>query len=244
LLKEFSKLPLEQRYRKHGYGEMLKLFLKIEDRAEIEALEPFHRDDVKVVYEVSEGSYAVYTGKKVPQSAMYASLTLMSDVRNGIKDTSKTVVIKKIVKDKGYLTIVSCDPKKALSFPDTSLRYRLQYLPNSISSMMANKALDHIKIRGYENYMLTFDQQNISHRRSCFEEFEDADIMYENENISTNEPQKLCLKSIVNRTSYPAPFCLFGGPGSGKTSLAVETVCGAKNFVFIMSILKILCLFY
>uniref|UniRef100_A0A182PP12 Uncharacterized protein n=1 Tax=Anopheles epiroticus TaxID=199890 RepID=A0A182PP12_9DIPT len=42
--------------------------------------------------------------------------------------------------------------------------------------------------------------------------------------ISGNEMQKQAIKNIVNRTAYPAPYVLFGPPGTGKTCTIVETV--------------------
>ncbi|XP_055628898.1 putative helicase MOV-10 [Toxorhynchites rutilus septentrionalis] len=45
------------------------------------------------------------------------------------------------------------------------------------------------------------------------------------ENISSNEEQMQAVKNIVNRTSFPAPYILFGPPGTGKTSTLTEAIC-------------------
>lgn len=43
-------------------------------------------------------------------------------------------------------------------------------------------------------------------------------------NISTNQEQMIAVRNIVNRTSFPAPYVLFGPPGTGKSSTLVEAI--------------------
>ncbi|XP_055623579.1 putative helicase mov-10-B.1 [Toxorhynchites rutilus septentrionalis] len=43
--------------------------------------------------------------------------------------------------------------------------------------------------------------------------------------ISSNKEQMQAVKNIVNRTSFPAPYLLFGPPGTGKTSTLTEAIC-------------------
>uniref|UniRef100_A0A182Y9E8 Uncharacterized protein n=1 Tax=Anopheles stephensi TaxID=30069 RepID=A0A182Y9E8_ANOST len=42
--------------------------------------------------------------------------------------------------------------------------------------------------------------------------------------IATNQQQKQAIENIINRTAYPAPYILFGPPGTGKTCTIVEAV--------------------
>ncbi|XP_062555506.1 uncharacterized protein LOC134220468 [Armigeres subalbatus] len=54
-------------------------------------------------------------------------------------------------------------------------------------------------------------------------------IIYEsfqwfNKYVATNHEQLSAMRNIVNRTSFPAPYILFGPPGTGKTSTIVEAV--------------------
>jgi helicase MOV-10 len=46
-----------------------------------------------------------------------------------------------------------------------------------------------------------------------------------NENIQSNPEQVQAITHIVNGTSYPAPYIIFGPPGTGKTSTITETIC-------------------
>lgn len=43
-------------------------------------------------------------------------------------------------------------------------------------------------------------------------------------NVATNNEQMSAVRNIVNRTAFPAPYILFGPPGTGKTSTLVEAV--------------------
>ncbi|XP_062534150.1 protein split ends-like [Armigeres subalbatus] len=54
-------------------------------------------------------------------------------------------------------------------------------------------------------------------------------IIYEsfqwfNKYVAINHEQLSAVRNIVNRTSFPAPYILFGPPGTGKTSTIVEAV--------------------
>ncbi|XP_019539795.2 putative helicase MOV-10 [Aedes albopictus] len=42
--------------------------------------------------------------------------------------------------------------------------------------------------------------------------------------ITSNKEQMVAVMSIVNQTSFPAPYILFGPPGTGKTSTLVEAI--------------------
>ncbi|XP_021708613.1 regulator of nonsense transcripts 1 isoform X3 [Aedes aegypti] len=51
-----------------------------------------------------------------------------------------------------------------------------------------------------------------------------AGFQWINIGISTNEEQMVAVRNIVNRTSFPAPYVLFGPPGTGKSSTLVEVI--------------------
>lgn len=58
-------------------------------------------------------------------------------------------------------------------------------------------------------------------------------LEWHNENISRNPEQKEAIEQIVNKSSYPEPFILFGPPGTGKTTTIVEAIIQVRlNFVF------------
>ncbi|KYM99302.1 Putative helicase mov-10-B.1 [Cyphomyrmex costatus] len=51
------------------------------------------------------------------------------------------------------------------------------------------------------------------------------DIEWINTNIKKNEQQKQAVMKILNNTARPAPYIIFGPPGTGKTATLVEAIC-------------------
>ena len=51
-----------------------------------------------------------------------------------------------------------------------------------------------------------------------------SDFEWYNINISKNLEQKQAVTNIVNKSSFPLPFILFGPPGTGKTATIVEGI--------------------
>ncbi|KYQ47345.1 Putative helicase MOV-10 [Trachymyrmex zeteki] len=51
------------------------------------------------------------------------------------------------------------------------------------------------------------------------------DIKWINTNIKENERQKQAVMKILNNTARPAPYIIFGPPGTGKTATLVEAIC-------------------
>ena len=43
-------------------------------------------------------------------------------------------------------------------------------------------------------------------------------------NVKNNAQQRQAVKHIIKKTARPAPYILFGPPGTGKTSTIVETI--------------------
>jgi len=52
-----------------------------------------------------------------------------------------------------------------------------------------------------------------------------SNIDWVNPNVAKNEEQKQAVKKILNKTAHPAPYIIFGPPGTGKTATLVETIC-------------------
>lgn len=106
---------------------------------------------------------------------------------------------------------------------DDEMRYHVEFLPNFFSSAMAQRALSRIQKSNYEQFMLNFTMASLPVRGDLnFEKF--SEIAWMNENVGGNFAQSQAIKHIVNRTSFPSPYIVFGPPGTGKTSTLVEAV--------------------
>lgn len=105
---------------------------------------------------------------------------------------------------------------------DLKSRYAVRFVPNRITYRACFQALDSIRKNALTNYFENFEdppevvQKNNGKKVENFEWF--------NKKIETNEEQKTAIMNIVNCTAYPFPYVVFGPPGTGKTSLIVETI--------------------
>ncbi|CAD1469051.1 unnamed protein product, partial [Heterotrigona itama] len=56
-----------------------------------------------------------------------------------------------------------------------------------------------------------------------------VDLDWVHKSIVNNEEQKTVVKNILNNSSYPAPYIIFGPPGTGKTTTLVEAICQIRK---------------
>lgn len=101
------------------------------------------------------------------------------------------------------------DPPKI----DCDRPYHIEFIPNRMSTRVAHRALEDLKSAGMLNYLKKFEMPKASVRShdDYFDEFE-----WFNETIDDNEEQQIAIQNIVNCTSFPSPYIIFGGPGTGK----------------------------
>jgi len=58
-------------------------------------------------------------------------------------------------------------------------------------------------------------------------------VRFYNRELENNEQQKAAIENIVSGISRPAPYIVFGPPGTGKTVTIVETMMQVKMYSFI-----------
>lgn len=68
------------------------------------------------------------------------------------------------------------------------------------------------------------------------------EIEFINPDIRGNEEQKQAVLNILNGTSQPAPYIIFGPPGTGKTVTFVEAILQVSIAIRPISSIKIYCL--
>jgi len=71
-----------------------------------------------------------------------------------------------------------------------------------------------------QSYLQNFETTNTN--RSFEPYFENLEWF--NKELTDNREQQIAVENIVNCTSFPSPFVIFGGPGTGKSSTIVEAI--------------------
>lgn len=96
-----------------------------------------------------------------------------------------------------------------------NLIYTIIFMPNRISFQASQNALSLIAEKNLMEYFDCFNVAEISRYKGLQlrTTFKDSEFLWINKNIESNEEQKLAIKNIVNRTSYPYPYCILGPPG-------------------------------
>lgn len=70
-----------------------------------------------------------------------------------------------------------------------------------------------------------------------------SDIKWTNTKIEQNEEQKQAIRKVLCNTAYPAPYIIFGPPGTGKTATLVEIISQVICLLFISNTFSFLLLF-
>lgn len=102
---------------------------------------------------------------------------------------------------------------------DSERLYHIEFIPNRVSTRVAHRALIDLKEANMTGYLKDFDAQNVASRYGDFDEFE-----WYNKSIKGNKEQQIAITNIVNCSSFPSPYVIFGGPGTGKSATVVEAI--------------------
>lgn len=120
------------------------------------------------------------------------------------------VQIKAIQKDNIELeTMISLNRKK---------RYHVDFIPNRIGFRAMIHTLETLTttpmlLSFFENFSTENSKQvSLSNRCSLWAN-RFGKLEWFNKNIATNDEQQLAIRNIVNCTSYPLPYVVFGPPG-------------------------------
>ncbi|XP_021708612.1 putative helicase MOV-10 isoform X2 [Aedes aegypti] len=124
-----------------------------------------------------------------------------------------------------YTGTVECvEPSGILFLLDDTLPIenviRIRFSPNNSTFQLEQQALD--RLAECQKEKILFPTRGDSAQRDTMDEI--TSFQWINIGISTNEEQMVAVRNIVNRTSFPAPYVLFGPPGTGKSSTLVEVI--------------------
>lgn len=120
-------------------------------------------------------------------------------------------------------------PRRVL---DTRIKYAVRFIPNRVTHRACHDALNTINAYGLKQFFKNFDNvpdKNLDGDDKILKE-KFYDFQWVNKNIGKNAEQAIAIKNIVNCTSYPFPYVIFGPPGTGKTSCVVENILQILKF--------------
>lgn len=131
--------------------------------------------------------------------------------------------------------IISYEPKSVtIQIPNDSKvikkidradkKFIVELLPNFFTSAMAFMALQSIEEHKFEIFFLDFHVCDIPVPIMDDNLPKVSNFAFLNNDVGANGAQSNAIKHIVNRTSFPSPYVIFGPPGTGKTSTIVEAV--------------------
>lgn len=101
---------------------------------------------------------------------------------------------------------------------DSERLYHIEFQPNRIAIRVAHQAIDNAKLKELSSYLKSVTGSPRTEKQ-VWAEFE-----WMNPSIINNEEQQVAVNNIVNGTSYPSPYIIFGPPGTGKTSTIIEAI--------------------
>ncbi|XP_024893645.1 putative helicase MOV-10 isoform X1 [Temnothorax curvispinosus] len=140
------------------------------------------------------------------------------DCEVDLRDNTKKVIFAKIVKVVGNdVTIKPYYPENPNTLKMKGKRFNIEFVDRHWSLRCCHYAL---KIVSKCNWIeIVYPRL----RTNCTDM--EIDIEWINADLKENEPQKQAVRKILNKTAYPAPYIIFGPPGTGKTVTLVETIC-------------------
>uniref|UniRef100_A0AAG5DML6 RNA helicase n=1 Tax=Anopheles atroparvus TaxID=41427 RepID=A0AAG5DML6_ANOAO len=216
-----------QEYRKQGlnpsnYLEYLRMLNQIDDFNAYLAMLSYTIEDAHLIPSDVPNQYFLSTDQfPVPPVLLdVGSFVLAISASKDRYGEERSIIIRgSIVEQKASILIVMETPlpigrcKLKLEFPLNRTQFQMEY-----NALICMSRIDFstVTFPSVENQTVKKKGKLISKKHSKFDWFQSE--------ICGNKLQQLAIQNIVNRTAYPAPYILFGPPGTGKTCTIVEAV--------------------
>lgn len=177
-------------------------------------------------------TYVLEATKKMPADVMefdYIYLTDMHDYQNysdDLEEIAEYRVTAKIHYIFGNLILFQIvinrrEKHKRQMMIDEERPYHVEFLPNRVAVRVAHRAIEDAMNNQLHKYLKDFTCRG-NHEDKKVQPFTKLNWM--NEAIRHNKEQQIAIKNIVNRTSFPSPYIIFGPPGTGKSTTIIEAI--------------------
>jgi hypothetical protein len=175
--------------------------------------------------------YVIEAARKMPVDTVEFDYVLLTDMmdyqqyQDDLAELKEHRIVAKIAHIFDNLILVKIAPsrnrRQRMDVPklDSDRPYHVEFVPNRISTRVAHRAIEDLHATNMEKYLRSFELENAESREGNIDAFE-----WMNESIKDNEEQQIAIRNIVNCTSFPSPYIIFGGPGTGKSSTVVEAI--------------------
>ncbi|KAA0192231.1 hypothetical protein HAZT_HAZT004202 [Hyalella azteca] len=209
-LKEFGRRGL----RKENYHEWFEIQLWIEEIEREINLQHFHLDGVTMIINETDRIATLH----VPGVAEKHPAILTGDsVFVRLPSEVPSVPYEGIVHD-----VVFIDETLHLGFGDeflfkyrTGMKVNVQFWFSRSNFIRCHAALQHAS----KILRILFPTPSLTINEGKLKKIEFCDPR-----VGQNKMQRQAVEAIVNRVSAPAPYIIFGPPGTGKTSTMVEAI--------------------
>lgn len=210
---------LLNRYESFGYSSMFQRMLSIEDLTVQKALDELtvrnklvRPTSIRYHFEVN------FDGKMLSEKLGFNHLVLtpMTAIEAYAENRETAAlasarIFNKIIKIDGSRVVFE---KPRREFITLTTKYQVELVENRMQVRLACKVLERIVDLKLEPFFTTFDASTLSNQPET--NFGDPIKSFQccNPAIGTNQSQMEAVKNIVNRTSFPSPYIVFGPPGT------------------------------
>lgn len=223
-MKEMEGYSLSNQKVSHYLNCNLTLRMKIDHQLKLQMC-------AKKMATLIRNIYVIESPKKMPHDAMefdYILLTDMEDYQNYSEDLHEIAEERVRCKihyifDNIILVQVAHENmrekrKKQELAIDEDRPFHVEFQPNRMSIRVAHRGVEDAITYNLTEYLSNFkgkSSQKLPKSKFC---------KFQWMNKKVNAEQRAAVKDIVNCSSFPAPYIVFGPPGTGKTSTIIEAI--------------------
>ncbi|XP_063695847.1 putative helicase MOV-10 [Culicoides brevitarsis] len=192
-----------------NYTEVLMLLNEIEDLFIGAKLDEFSIEDARVKYYYRNKAIDINDVPDIPDIESGDTMILYNALDENIKPIECMVV-------KIYDGHIIFRPFRNQASTTLWTPYKIKFRKDRTVIRMGQHALTKVQPEIVDKILFPKTCGTPSEKYVCYDWF--------SEGIKTNNEQQQAVRNIVHGSSFPAPYIVFGPPGTGKTSTLVEAI--------------------